>query len=56
MKCPKCQFDSPADSKFCKEYDTQLISTGKIPVKTRTLQTIIRGTIKDFNVVEIIDD
>jgi len=38
MKCPKCHFDNPSDSKFCKECGTQIISSKEIPV-TETLET-----------------
>jgi serine/threonine protein kinase/Tfp pilus assembly protein PilF len=38
MKCPKCHFDNPSDSKFCKECGTQIISSKDIPV-TETLET-----------------
>jgi len=38
MKCPKCHFDNPSDSKFCKECGTQIISLEEIPV-TETLET-----------------
>ncbi len=38
IKCPKCQFDNPDDSKFCKECGTQIISLEEIPV-TETLET-----------------
>jgi serine/threonine protein kinase/Tfp pilus assembly protein PilF len=37
-KCPKCRFDNPSDSKFCKECGTQLISSEKIPSRTETLE------------------
>jgi len=40
MKCPKCHFDNPDDSKFCKECGTQIISSEKISVSpTETLET-----------------
>jgi len=39
MECPKCQFDNPSDSKFCKECGTQLISTEEISAPTETLET-----------------
>ncbi len=46
-KCPKCHFDNPSDSKFCKECGTQLIPEEEIPV-TETLETpteeLTRGT------------
>ena len=38
MKCPKCHFDNPSDSKFCKECGTQLLPSKEIPV-TETLET-----------------
>jgi len=39
MKCPKCQFENPDDSKFCKECGTQVISSEKIsPSHTKTLE------------------
>ena len=38
MKCPKCHFDNPSDSKFCKECGTQIIPLKEIPV-TETLET-----------------
>jgi serine/threonine protein kinase/predicted Zn-dependent protease len=39
MKCPKCHFDNPSDSKFCKECGTQLIPTEEISAPTETLET-----------------
>ncbi|MCK4646217.1 MAG: protein kinase [Candidatus Aminicenantes bacterium] len=49
MKCPKCHFDNPSDSKFCKECGTQVISSEEIPASpTKTLETpteeLTRGT------------
>ena len=49
IKCPKCQFDNPDDSKFCKECGTQIISSEEIPAShTKTLETpkgeFTRGT------------
>jgi len=38
MKCPKCHFDNPSDSKFFKECGTQIIPLEKIPF-TETLET-----------------
>jgi serine/threonine protein kinase len=38
MKCPKCHFDNPSDSKFCKECGTQIIPSEEIHV-TETLET-----------------
>ena len=47
MKYPKCHFDNPSDSKFCKECGTQIIPLEEIPV-TETLETpteeLTRGT------------
>jgi serine/threonine protein kinase/tetratricopeptide (TPR) repeat protein len=40
MKCPRCDFVNPADSKFCKECGTQLILPDGFQVsKTMTLET-----------------
>ena len=49
MKCPKCHFDNPSDSKFCKECGTQIIPSDKISAPlTETLETpteeLTRGT------------
>ena len=48
MKCSKCQFDNPSDSKFCKECGTRLIAEEEVSV-TKTLETpkeeLIRGTL-----------
>ena len=38
MKCPKCQFDNPSDSNYCKECGTKLLAVGEISV-TKTLET-----------------
>jgi hypothetical protein len=50
IKCPKCQFENPADSKFCKECGTQLTpSEGPRVSKTLTLgipaEGLVRGTL-----------
>ncbi|TET67430.1 MAG: serine/threonine protein kinase, partial [Candidatus Aminicenantes bacterium] len=42
IKCPKCQFDNPDDSKFCKECGTQIIPSEEIPV-TKTFITPSKG-------------
>jgi len=40
INCPKCHFDNPDDSKFCKECGTQIISAEEISVSpTETLET-----------------
>ena len=40
MKCPKCHFDNPSDSKFCKECGTQLLPKEEISASpTETLET-----------------
>jgi serine/threonine-protein kinase len=38
MKYPKCHFDNPSDSKYCKECRTQLIPTEKISALTEILE------------------
>ena len=38
MECPKCHFDNPSDSKFCKECGTQLLPTEEISAPTETLE------------------
>ena len=44
MKCPKCHFDNPSDSKFYKECGTQLLPHEEISVSvTRTLQKPASG-------------
>jgi serine/threonine protein kinase/Tfp pilus assembly protein PilF len=47
-KCPKCDSDNTADSKFCKECGTQLLPSKDVPEVTRTLETpreeLTRGT------------
>jgi len=49
IKCPKCQFDNPEDSKFCKECGTQLKS---VHAETRTLRT----PAKESTIGEVISD
>ena len=47
-KCPSCQTENPADSKYCRECATPLTSVG-LPAVTRTLETprekLTRGTL-----------
>jgi len=44
MKCPRCQFENTADSRFCNRCGTQLITPqGKISsTQTATLQTPLK--------------
>ncbi len=43
MKCPKCHFDNPSDSKFCKECGTRVFPSEEIPIsQTETLRTPVR--------------
>ena len=48
VECPKCHFENPSDSKFCKECGTQIISSKDIPI-TETLETpkeeLTRGSV-----------
>ena len=48
MKCPKCQFENPSDSKYCKECGTRLLAVEEVSV-TKTLETpreeLTRGTL-----------
>jgi len=44
MKCPKCHFDNPSDSKFCKECGAQLIPSEEISIShTETLEIPMKG-------------
>ncbi len=59
MKCPKCHFDNPADTRFCGNCGTQLPSSEEIPVsRTKTLQMplkeLARGSTfaKRYEVIE----
>jgi predicted Ser/Thr protein kinase len=45
MNCPKCHFDNPSDSKFCKECGTQLISIEEVS-PTKTLETAAKELTK----------
>jgi serine/threonine protein kinase len=43
MKCPKCQFENPADSDFCSKCGTELPSAKEISVsQTETLQAPVK--------------
>ena len=49
MKCPKCNFENPSDTKFCGECATPLPSSKEISASpTKTLETpkeeFTRGT------------
>jgi serine/threonine protein kinase len=56
IKCPKCQFENTLDSDYCKECGAKLVSSEEIPIHTKTLQTPMRGAIKDVDVGEIIGE
>jgi len=38
IKCPKCHFDNPYDSKFCKECGTQFQPSEEVSAPTETLE------------------
>jgi serine/threonine-protein kinase len=43
MKCPKCHFDNPADTRFCGNCAAPLLPAAEIPVsQTETLRTPIK--------------
>ena len=43
MKCPKCHFDNPVDTRFCGKCGTQLPPSEEIPLsRTETLQVPMR--------------
>lgn len=49
MKCPRCHYDNPDDSKYCKECGTQLIPTQEIPASsTKTVETPKEKLITSF--------
>jgi len=39
LKCPRCETENPADSKFCKECATSLPAPAEAPEVTKTLET-----------------
>jgi serine/threonine protein kinase len=47
MKCPKCEYENPADTLFCGKCGTQLLRKGEIPNSlTKTLPGIRRELIE----------
>ncbi len=42
IKCPKCHFDNPDDTLYCRKCATPLPSSGEVSV-TKTLETPIEG-------------
>ena len=47
IKCPKCHFENPSDSRFCNKCGTQILPFEKITVsQTKTLQTLERDLTK----------
>ncbi len=52
-KCPKCQTDNPADSKYCKECATALPPSGDIPASvTKTMETPVEGLTRGTKIAE----
>ena len=61
MKCPKCQHENPADTRFCGQCGTQITSIEGIPdSQTKTAQTppkeIDRGTVlaSRYEIIELL--
>lgn len=48
MKCPNCQFDNPAEMKFCGNCGTRLGATGLLPQDERKIVTVLFGDVSGF--------